>query len=70
MKTANYKRLAMTISLTNARGRYEIAATINGREITATTDDAEIYGYFDCDYYDLKDKNWARRAAYNLLKQQ
>ena len=58
----------MTIEHASSRGRYIITATIRGNEVKATTDDAEIYDYFDCDYYDTKDPNWARRAAYHMLQ--
>lgn len=68
MKTATYKRLSMTIEHAHSRGRYIITATVNGTEVKADTTDAEIYDYFDCDYYDKNNKNWARRAAYNAIQ--
>lgn len=41
-----------------------------GERITAETTDSEIYDYFDCDYYDSEDTDFARRAAYNILTSQ
>lgn len=68
MKSATYRGLAMTIRHASSHGLYIITATIRGREVSVKTPFAEVYDYFDCDYYDTKDKNWARRYAYNNLK--
>ena len=63
-----YNELDMHCYLTdNHKGRYEINARIAGWEIRVFTDDAEIYDYFDEDYYDADDPDWARRVAYDML---
>jgi len=69
-KYATYNDVEMTISHTNSYGRYRLSALINGERITAETTDSEIYDYFDCDYYDSEDTDFARRAAYNILTSQ
>lgn len=65
---ANYNELDMYCYLTdNHKGRYEINARIAGWGIRVFTNDAEIYDYFDEDYYDADDPDWARRVAYDML---
>jgi hypothetical protein len=68
---ANYNGLDMYCDLTNNRkGRYEISAKIGGLGIRLFTDDAEIYDYFDEDYYDADDPDWARRVAFDMLMEE
>lgn len=57
----------MTICHTSSYGRYRLSAVIDGEQVTAETTDSEIYDYFDCDYYDSEDVDFARRAAYYIL---
>lgn len=67
MKTAKYNKVEMTIKRVNApQGRYIITGKRNGQTIAAYTDDSEIYDFFTEDYPD--DPNWARRAAYKMLR--
>jgi hypothetical protein len=70
MKKTIYNGIEMTISHTSSYGRYRLSALINGERITAETTDSEIYDYFDCDYYDSEDTDFARRAAYNIITAQ
>lgn len=70
MKKTTYNGIEMTISHTNSYGRYRLSALINGERIIAETTDSEIYDYFDCDYYDSEDVDFARRAAYNIITAQ
>lgn len=65
MKTATYNGLEMTIQSAGSYGRYIISDEF-GHKVETT--DAEIYDYFDCDYYDKGDEDWARRVAYNKLQ--
>ena len=52
------------------RGRYELSAKIGGLGINVYTNDADIYDYFDEDYYDVDDPDWARRAAFDMLMEE
>lgn len=70
MKYATYNNIEMTISHMSSYGRYRLSALIDGERIIAETTDSEIYDYFDCDYYDTEDVDFARRAAYNILTSQ
>lgn len=70
MKKATYNGIEMEISHTHSYGCYRLSAVVNGVNITAETTDSEIYDYFDCDYYDDEDTDFARRAAYNIITAQ
>ena len=68
---ANYNGLDMYCNLTNnRRGRYEISAKIGGLGINVYTNDADIYDYFDEDYHDADDPDWARRVAFDMLMEE
>lgn len=54
----------------NRRGRYEISAKIGGLGINVYTNDADIYDYFDEDYHDADDPDWARRVAFDMLMEE
>lgn len=68
MKTATYNNVPMTIEHASNYGMFILTAQHKGHTIKALCSDSEVYDYFDCDYYDKSDKNWARRAAYNRLR--
>ena len=63
MKYATYKGLEMSIKHDTSYGRY----IIEGNGLKAETTDAEVYDFFDTDYYDESDKDYARKIAYHLI---
>lgn len=63
MKSATYNGIEMSIRYSNSRGHY----LVEGLGLKAETTNAEVYDYFDTDYYDENDKDYARQIAYDLI---
>ena len=63
MKYATYKGIDMSVRYSNSRGRY----LVEGLGLKAETTNAEVYDYFDTDYYDEDDRDYARKIAYYLI---
>ncbi len=68
MKTATFNQVFMNIGYTRKPGfQYEIRATYKGEEVTAYTNDSEVFDFFN-KYGDENTKRyWARKKAYNLI---
>lgn len=67
MKTCIFHQVKMTLRQLDNH-KYSVEAIYRGLLFQTTFTDPEIYDYCDQDYYDKADKNWAKRACYDLIR--
>ena len=73
---ASFRKVELEVSRGNGNGSYIVSANYRGKEISAHTNDGDVYDYLDFDFDNgiIDDVKWckekheeAKRIAYRLI---